>query len=953
MLNYQFFENTSESIVEEWFTAPYEDGLVVKGCRCSGDVGNICIPEAIDDKPVLAVINNGGWLGMPNFPSGSNILIPSSVRRIYGKSHDLSWIERTCIHPENPHFAVKNGLLLSDDLQKVHLLCDRSLTEIVIPDEVTQILDGAFYDETELRAIHLGAGVQTIAADAFPNTKAGNIRIHGRHTGDYRKLALERITVSEENPNFASRDGFLYTKDLSVLVKAPEIIPGGAFAVPAEVKAIASQAFIQNQGIRMLVAPHHLESIGEKAFYDCFGLETVRLARVDIVDKEAFHECDGISELHLGMVQELRLWSFADCKKLADLTMCSATAIGHSAFRGCRKLEKLILPPDLKKIENGAFEYCGLKYIAIPRSVENVEGSPFIYCEGLDIELYDTTQVNPGKIAYCGVYECAKHWITVKSAADDKILYRVYMGRENGTSSGYREAVVNAWSNYPEFDFDALDKAFSTLREADEKLEVARLRLTYPVALSDETRKQYMDYLRRGAKKTLARSVQENDLETVRFLVGLGILKRDAVDEAIGLCDGAKNPEIMALLLSQQENAPGKAKDPLKMPTDTAALKKFWSTQKLPDGTLELTSYKGDEEEVFVPNQIGKAVVTRLGDNVMNMVEANKAKAEKLKKVKKVIISEGITGIGTNAFLGCRNITEITLPDSLREIGNYAFSSCSGLKDMKLPQGLTRLGNGCFGHCTNLFAVNIPETVTEIGGSAFDGCKDLTGITVPEQVASIGESAFSGCPGLQDEQGFVIIRDVLYNYYGTTQNLVVPQHIRTIGSYSFRQNASVQTVTLPEGLTEIGFGAFGECATLREIHIPATVKMLEPMLFEKCARLARVSLHDGIERMEHGVFKGCKALKEITLPALLTVISGELLASCASLETVIIPESVTAIGYDAFLHCKALREIHIPAAVTKIGYNSFRNCPNLKIFAPAGSYAETYAKENNIPFVAE
>jgi hypothetical protein len=45
--------------------------------------------------------------------------------------------------------------------------------------------------------------------------------------------------------------------------------------------------------------------------------------------------------------------------------------------------------------------------------------------------------------------------------------------------------------------------------------------------------------------------------------------------------------------------------------------------------------------------------------------------------------------------------------------------------------------------------------------------------------------------------------------------------------------------------------------------------------------------------------------------------------------------------------------VSIPGSVTYIGALAFNECPNLTIHAPAGSYAETYAKENNIPFVAE
>ena len=73
-----------------------------------------------------------------------------------------------------------------------------------------------------------------------------------------------------------------------------------------------------------------------------------------------------------------------------------------------------------------------------------------------------------------------------------------------------------------------------------------------------------------------------------------------------------------------------------------------------------------------------------------------------------------------------------------------------------------------------------------------------------------------------------------------------------------------------------------------------------------------------------------------------------------TLECLTIREGMTTIGYGVARWCKALKIVRIPASVTQIGENSFIECSSeLTIYAPAGSYAEAYAKENNIPFVAE
>ena len=89
------------------------------------------------------------------------------------------------------------------------------------------------------------------------------------------------------------------------------------------------------------------------------------------------------------------------------------------------------------------------------------------------------------------------------------------------------------------------------------------------------------------------------------------------------------------------------------------------------------------------------------------------------------------------------------------------------------------------------------------------------------------------------------------------------------------------------------------------------------------------------------------------IPAGVTRIDEEAFAWCDNLASVHIPNSVREIGPAAFCDCTGLTTVNIPNGVTNIGERAFNGCPNLTIHAPVGSYAETYAKENNIPFVAE
>lgn len=74
---------------------------------------------------------------------------------------------------------------------------------------------------------------------------------------------------------------------------------------------------------------------------------------------------------------------------------------------------------------------------------------------------------------------------------------------------------------------------------------------------------------------------------------------------------------------------------------------------------------------------------------------------------------------------------------------------------------------------------------------------------------------------------------------------------------------------------------------------------------------------------------------------------------CKSLTHIVLPERVACIEAWAFQDCTGLTSIAIPSSVTSIDKLAFLRCDHVVIHAPAGSYAETYAKENNFPFAAE
>jgi hypothetical protein len=128
------------------------------------------------------------------------------------------------------------------------------------------------------------------------------------------------------------------------------------------------------------------------------------------------------------------------------------------------------------------------------------------------------------------------------------------------------------------------------------------------------------------------------------------------------------------------------------------------------------------------------------------------------KTITRVILPEGLTSIqngvdaliSTGAFMGCTNLTEITLPSTLTFLGRDAFSGCSSLEEIVLPVTLAALGDGAFMDCSSLRAVRLPAGLTALGNHTFSGCCSLIEIALPNTLVTIGICSFNECYELRE-----------------------------------------------------------------------------------------------------------------------------------------------------------------------------------------------------------
>lgn len=168
-------------------------------------------------------------------------------------------------------------------------------------------------------------------------------------------------------------------------------------------------------------------------------------------------------------------------------------------------------------------------------------------------------------------------------------------------------------------------------------------------------------------------------------------------------------------------------------------------------------------------------------------------------------------------------------------------------------------------------------------------------------------------------------------YKGTAKNVELPATVNgmkvTVIEANLFQNKDIESVKIPETVTEIQQRAFAGCQSLKEIVIP-----------------------EGVTVIGENAFWNCRNLESVSLPSTLKVIDWYAF-SATGLKSVEIPESSTlnTLKEKVFFQCPQLTEVTIPVTVTTIADDTFAECPEeLTIKAYTDSYAVSYANGHNI-----
>ena len=211
-------------------------------------------------------------------------------------------------------------------------------------------------------------------------------------------------------------------------------------------------------------------------------------------------------------------------------------------------------------------------------------------------------------------------------------------------------------------------------------------------------------------------------------------------------------------------------------------------------------------------------------------------------ELKKVVIKDGVTNVGSYALFCLPAATQVTLPDSVTRIGRYGIAMCSKLTGMSIPKGVTEIGD--FGLAGDgLTAITLPDGLQSLGRGAFDSCASLTNTTLPAAITAVPGKCFADCTKL-----------LTADYKG---------EVTTIGEHAFEGCKSLVTAPIPATVTELGASAFNGCVALTDVTLPAGVTAIPDGCFQGCIALKDMKLPGTVTSVGHNAFTGCTALGDV------------------------------------------------------------------------------------------
>ncbi len=632
--------------------------------------------------------------------------------------------------------------------------------------------------------------------------------------------------------------------------------------------------------LKSIKIPSGVKKIWNRNFLQCYALEEINIPEgVESIGSSAFAQCSALKSIVIpGSVKYINSYAFMNCRALESVTLNEGLeTISGGTFYGCDSYTEITIPESVTKIGSSAFSD-NTENLTIYGSKKSYA---YTYATENDIKFVNTKIVVPESI------ELDKTALTIAK----------------GETAEVKATILPEDADVDEIFWKTGNKAVATV-ENGVITAVGKGSCTIAAVTSN------------GLKATLRVTVTDDlknkssvNAETDNYGFYQSDLGKDI--KITGAADGGSGSYTYAYYYK-------------RITSDK------WNTIGTEFGTRQSASFKPTSAGSF-----DVKVVVRDSDG---------EEAEKSFTVKAIGDFTWRNNVGEIEITGYKGTgTSIVIPEQIdgmpvRTIARWAFENVPDVESITIPDSFYRIyGNNFY---NSKWYQNQSDGPVYLGNilHSYKGTAPSS-YTVKEGTVSISQSAFSGKTELK--------------------SVTLPESLLHIDNYAF-SGSGLTSVTLPSKVFEMGFQVFGGCTSLKSADLSACNITMKNSVetFSGCTALETVKLPQKVTEIGSFDFNDCKSLKSIEIPSTVTRIDSSAFNGCESLTSVIIPMGVTnRIDTSAFMNCPNLEEVIVLGSGTlmskSLGYMSDGSkVEDLVIYGLAGNNnAKTYANENGFEYV--
>lgn len=711
-----------------------------------------------------------------------------------------------------------------------------------------------------------------------------------------------------------------------------------------------------------IVIEEGVTAIGDYAFADLTAVSTLTMASTVVsIGDYAFYNCDSVSEFALPI---------------------GLTAIGSYSFAGCLSLGSVTLPEGVDSIPAHAFNYCeNLKFVIIPSTVASIEERAFNNCMALTSVTIPSAVTAIGSYAFCNCTALTE--VVFEGSAPAIESNAFYSVTASVTIPGGNGTWENAQLDYGGSLTWGTDGAAGGVTGGVS----GNVRWNLESGVMTLSGSGDMENYTYGTSPWFGRSSSIKKLVVEEGVTSIGDYAFYGCENLteVTLPDGLKTIGARAFVYCYALNTitfAGGAPDSIDSGAFNSVAAVVWYpgddsswTEDIMKNYAGTLTWLAKSDSVSTGGSIGDGLSWTLDSAGTLVISGSGAVAEYANNVfddiktdiTTIILKEGVTGIGAEAFRAFTNLAKLTLPSTMKNIDTFAFFDCAALSLVIMPNNIETLGDRCFGSCSKLSSIVFKgDAPTEIHSTAFNLItatvwypeNNDTWIGVPASYGGkltwlcgspYGEEYYTAQgsfgegmawrladTGVLTLSGFGEMKAFgsvgfapWYSYRDGITELVVQRGITSISYNAFYGMTSLKKVTLADTVTTIGHDAFHNCSLLEEIDFGNGLTTIEYQVFWNCTSLVSVNLPSSLTSMAQNVFLGCTALKSAVIPGSLTTLSSSTFSGCTSLETVTLGEGITTIYGSAFDECSSLTSITLPDSLVTLDNSVFSRCTSL------------------------